>query len=116
MLTRYDLLLGRVIEGLFEIGQSELHPVELAGRLNALALERRETHDGRSVAPNRYRIELPKPIFEEMRDLWPSVAEELELALSEHGRAHGFGFLGPLRIEIAPAADQSRIVGQFTDS
>src|SRR5262245_37886193 len=117
MLTRYDLLLGRMIEGLFELGGAEVHPVELDARLRAVALERRQESERGPVAPNRYRIELPFAIFEEMKALWPFVAEELELSLQEYGRSQGFGFLGRVRVDIAPgeAGGKTRIVGQFTD-
>jgi hypothetical protein len=116
MLTRYDLLLGKAIEGLFELGQRELHPIELDAKLRTVALEQREAHEERQVAPNRYFVELPAPRFEEMAALWPLVSEELALSLEEYSRAQGFGFLGPVKVEIRAGSDgRIRVIGQFTE-
>lgn len=117
MLTRYDLLLGRVIEGFFALGQKELHPVEIDARLRALALEKRETHETGTVAPNLYRVALPKESFDEMAPLWPLVSEELALSLEEFARGQGFGFLGPVRVSIVAGGESGKIhiLAQFAE-
>lgn len=92
--------------------RSSIRPVELARRLA------REMDDGRSVGvrgtpvvPNSFAIYLSPADHEEFADVRDAMRRELCDAARAHARDEGYGFMGPVDVELT--VDERLVTGRF---
>ncbi len=98
----FERRLERMVEGAFARAfKSGLRPVELGRRLV------REMDDNRSVGvrggtvvPNSFTVHLSSTDLEQLEGVQESLARELSDAAREHARDEGYGFMGPVEVEI----------------
>ncbi len=91
-----------MVEGAFARAfKSGLRPVELGRRLV------REMDDNRSVGvrggtvvPNSFTVSLASDDFESLKGVQDSLTRELCDAAREHARDEGYGFMGPVEVEL----------------
>jgi hypothetical protein len=109
----FERRLERLVEGAFARAfRSSIRPVELARRLA------REMDDGRSVGvrgtpvvPNYFAIYLSQADYEEFGDVRDAMRRELCDAARAHARDEGYGFMGPVDVELA--VDDRLVTGRF---
>jgi hypothetical protein len=99
----FERRLERAVEGAFARAfKSGLRPVELGRRLV------REMDDNRSVGvrggtvvPNHFTVTLSDEDLEQFEGVQESLCRELADAAREHARDEGYGFMGPVEVEMA---------------
>jgi Protein of unknown function (DUF3662)/FHA domain len=109
----FERRLERLVEGAFARAfRSSIRPVELARRLA------REMDDGRSVGvrgtpvvPNYFAVYLSPADYEEFGDVRDAMRRELCDAARAHARDEGYGFMGPVDVELT--VDESFGTGWF---
>jgi FHA domain-containing protein len=109
----FERRLERLVEGAFARAfRSSIRPVELARRLA------REMDDGRSVGvrgtpvvPNYFAIYLSPADYEEFGDVRDAMRRELCDAARAHARDEGYGFMGPVDVELT--VDERLVTGRF---
>ena len=102
----FERRLERAVEGAFARAfKSGLRPVELGRRLV------REMDDNRSVGvrggtvvPNHFTVTLSEEDLEQFEGVQDSLCRELADAAREHARDEGYGFMGPVEVEMEPDA------------
>ena len=98
----FERRLERMVEGAFARAfKSGLRPVELGRRLV------REMDDNRSVGvrggtvvPNAFTVALSASDLEQFEGVQDSLCRELGDAAREHARDEGYGFMGPVEVEL----------------
>ncbi len=98
----FERRLERMVEGAFaRTFKSGLRPVELGRRLV------REMDDNRSVGvrggtvvPNAFTVALSASDLEQFEGVQDSLCRELGDAAREHARDEGYGFMGPVEVEL----------------
>jgi hypothetical protein len=98
----FERRLERMVEGVFARAfKSTIRPVELARRLA------REMDDhvsvgvrGGTVAANHYTIYLSPADYQEFGEVLDALRRELCDAARAHARDEGYGFMGPVEVEI----------------
>ena len=98
----FERRLERMVEGAFARAfKSGLRPVELGRRLV------REIDDNRSVGvrggtvvPNHFTVSLSHEDLEQFEGVQESLCRELADAAREHARDEGYGFMGPVEVEM----------------
>jgi hypothetical protein len=109
----FERRLERMVEGAFARAfKSGLRPVELGRRLV------REMDDNRSVGvrggtvvPNHFTVHLSPEDLAQFEGVQDSLARELSDAAREHARDEGYGFMGPVEVEMV--ADERHHTGSF---
>jgi hypothetical protein len=109
----FERRLERMVEGAFARAfKSGLRPVELGRRLV------REIDDNRSVGvrggtvvPNHFTVSLSHEDLEQFEGVQESLCRELADAAREHARDEGYGFMGPVEVEMV--ADDKLHTGAF---
>ncbi|HYZ97936.1 MAG TPA: DUF3662 and FHA domain-containing protein [Acidimicrobiales bacterium] len=98
----FERRLERLVEGAFARAfRSSIRPVELARRLA------REMDDGRSVGvrgtpvvPNHFVVYLSSADYNEFAEVRDALRRELCDAARAHARDEGYGFMGPVDVEL----------------
>ena len=98
----FERRLERLVEGAFARAfRSSIRPVELARRLA------REMDDGRSVGvrgtpvvPNHFVVYLSSADYNEFAEVRDAMRRELCDAARAHARDEGYGFMGPVDVEL----------------
>jgi hypothetical protein len=106
-LKGFERRLERAVEGGFaRLFRSGLKPVEL-GRKLTREMDDNRTVDvrGRTVVPNHFTVELAATDYENFADITEALERELGEAAREHARDEGYGFLGPVSVELLAADD-----------
>ena len=111
-LQQFEQRLERLVEGVFaKAFRSGVQPVELGRRL-AREMDLHRTQGVRGlIAPNHYRVLLSPSDHERFASFSESLTRELSDAVREHARDEGYGFVGPVEVDIE--VDQSLGAGQF---
>ena len=111
-LKQFEQRLERLVEGVFaKTFRSGLEPVELGRRLTReMDIERIVGVNGR-VAPNHFSISLSADDCRRFDTVSEALVRELAEAAREHARDEGYGFMGPVQIEIEE--DSSLGKGEF---
>lgn len=100
LLDSFEKGLERAVNGAFaKTFRSGIQPVEIASALRREAdIKAAVVSRDRIIAPNNYRVRLSPDDADRMRDLGPTLSDELYTLLTKHATAQGYSFAGPLRI------------------
>ena len=100
-LQQFEQRLERLVEGAFSKAlRSGLQPVEIARRLTReMDLLRRVGVQG-LIAPNAFVVTLSPQDAERFDSFADALARELGDAARDHARAEGYGFVGPVAVEL----------------
>jgi hypothetical protein len=112
-LREVEQRLERLVEGAFSKGlRGGLQPVEIGRRLTReMDLLRRVGVRG-LIAPNFFVITLSAEDADRFRSFVDVLAQDLGEAAREHARTEGYGFVGPVEVEIH--LDDGLRAGRFT--
>ncbi len=111
-LQGFEQRLERLVEGVFaKTFRSGLKPVEVGRRLTRdMDLHRTLGVNG-PLAPNHFTVELSQADSEQFETFAEVLTRELAEAARDHARAEGYGFVGPVHVELH--IDSSLSQGQF---
>ncbi|MHB8262351.1 MAG: FhaA domain-containing protein [Acidimicrobiales bacterium] len=101
VLQEFEQKLERLVEGVFSTAfRGELQPVEIGRKLiREMDLRRRVGLSG-IVAPNYFTVYLSPYDIERFSNFEKAFEHELVAALQEHAEKEGYGFVGPLSIQV----------------
>ena len=111
-LRQFEQRLERLVEGVFaKTFRSGLEPVEIARRLTReMDLHRAMGVNG-LIAPNQFQVAISPTDHQNFESYVQALNRELSEAVREHARDEGYGFVGPVHVELVP--DDSLGAGQF---
>ena len=111
-LQGFEQRLERLVEGVFaKTFRSGLKPVEVGRRLTRdMDLHRTLGVNG-PLAPNHFTVALSTADSEQFESYSEVFTRELAEAARDHARAEGYGFVGPVHVELK--VDDSLTTGQF---
>ena len=111
-LQQFERRLERLVEGVFaKAFRSGLQPVELGRRL-AREMDLHRTVGVRGViAPNHFEYQLSPSDAERFKSFEEALVRDLADAAREHAKDEGYGFLGPVTVELQ--VDPSLTSGMF---
>jgi hypothetical protein len=111
-LQRFEQRLERLVEGAFSKAlRGGIQPVEIGRRLTReMDLLRRVGVKG-LIAPNAFVVTLSPQDAERFQSFADVLARELGDAAREHARSEGYGFVGPVEVEIR--SDPSTRTGRY---
>ena len=91
-----------MVEGVFARAfKSQLKPVELGRRLvRVMDAGRNLDVQGRAIVPNAYRFSLSAADHAAFTEILGPLTRELVEAAREHARQEGYGFMGPVVVEL----------------
>lgn len=112
-LQGFERRLEKLVEGVFaRVFKSGLRPIELGRRLvREMDTNRSIGVRGRPLAPNHFTIRLNQADHDRFAEIGDSLTRELCEAAREHGRDEGYGFMGPISVELV--VDPKRHAGEF---
>ncbi|MGH9243846.1 MAG: FhaA domain-containing protein [Acidimicrobiales bacterium] len=112
-LKGFERRLERMVEGVFARAfRSGLRPIELGRRLVREIDDNRSVDvRGRTVVPNHFTIRMSVEDLARFADIRETLVRELADAAREHARDEGYGFVGPVEVEMVE--DQSMRTGAF---
>ena len=98
----FERRLERLVEGAFARAfKSGLRPVELGRRIVREMDDNRSVGvRGRTVVPNAFTVHLSSSDLDQFEGVHDSLARELGDAAREHARDEGYGFMGPVEVEL----------------
>jgi hypothetical protein len=111
-LQQFEQRLERLVEGVFaKAFRSGLEPVEIGRRL-ARELDLHRTLAPRGViVPNAFTVAVSATDRDRFASFESELVRELAAYASEHARAEGYHFLGPLTVELQ--TDANLVTGTF---
>lgn len=111
-IRQFEQRLERLVEGVFaKTFRSGLEPVEIARRLTReMDLHRAMGVNG-LIAPNHYEVAVSPADLQNFESYSQALLRELSEAVREHARDEGYGFVGPVHVELVP--DESLGAGEF---
>ncbi len=111
-LKQFEQRLERLVEGVFaKTFRSGLEPVELGRRMTReMDLSRIAGVNG-MVAPNHFEISLSSTDCQRFESFTDALTRELSEAVREHARDEGYGFVGPVQVELKQDGDLGK--GEF---
>lgn len=111
-LKQFEQRLERLVEGVFaKTFRTGLEPVELGRRLaREMDLRRIVGVRGR-VAPNHFQVAVSTDDARRFESFAEALIRELDEAVREHARDEGYGFVGPVSVELVE--DPSLVKGEF---
>ena len=111
-LQGFEQRLERLVEGVFaKTFRSGLKPVEVGRRLTRdMDLHRTLGVNG-PLAPNHFSVALSEADSEQFESFSEVFTRELAESARDHARAEGYGFVGPVHVELH--VDPSLTQGQF---
>jgi hypothetical protein len=111
-LRQFEQRLERLVEGVFaRTFRSGVEPVEVARRMTREMDLHRVLGINGMIAPNHYRVSLSPSDVANFESYVQALTRELSEAVREHARDEGYGFVGPVHVELAE--DESLGAGQF---
>lgn len=111
-LQSFERRLERLVEGVFaKAFRSGLQPVELGRRLTREMDARRAVGVRGVIAPNVFQFSLSPSDLERFEPFSEALVRELADAAREHARREGYGFVGPVEVELRE--DRSLTPGIF---
>jgi hypothetical protein len=112
MLRAIEHKIEALFEGVFgRAFRTHVQPVELARKLTKEMDEHRSVSVSRVYVPNEYSVYLCPADRAQFSDYEPSLADELQLYLSEHARREGYALLTSPRVVFH--TDDDLHVGEF---
>jgi hypothetical protein len=111
-LRQFEQRLERLVEGVFaKTFRSGLEPVEIGRRLTReMDLHRHMGVNG-MIAPNHFEVALSPSDLQNFESYSQALLRELSEAVREHARDEGYGFVGPVHVDLKP--DESLGAGEF---
>lgn len=111
-LKQFEQRLERLVEGVFaKTVRSGVEPVELGRRMTRdMDLNRIVGVNG-MVAPNHFEVTLSPADRKRFESFVDALVRELSEAVREHARDEGYGFVGPVQVELRE--DDSLGKGEF---
>ena len=111
-LQGFEQRLERLVEGVFaKTFRSGLKPVEVGRRLTRdMDLHRTLGVNG-PLTPNHFTVALSPSDFEQFDSFSEVFTRELAEAARDHARGEGYGFVGPVHVELR--VDEGLTQGQF---
>jgi hypothetical protein len=111
-LQGFEQRLERLVEGVFaKTFRSGLKPVEIGRRLTRdMDLHRTLGVNG-PLTPNHFTVALAAADSEQFESFSEVLTRELAESVRDHARAEGYGFVGPVHVELH--VDPSLTQGQF---
>ena len=111
-LQQFEQRLEQLVEGLFaKTFRSGLQPVELGRRLTRDMDLHRTVGVRGVIAPNHFTVALGPSDHHRFSSFSEALTRELADAVREHARDEGYGFIGPVHVELAE--DESLGAGEF---
>lgn len=113
-LKGFERRLEHAVEGVFSrVFKNGVRPIEI-GRKLTREMDDHRTVDvrGRTVAPNSFTVAISDDDHDSFVDIADSLARELCDAAREHARDEGYGFLGPVEVELV--VDDKQRSGTFS--
>ena len=111
-IRQFEQRLERLVEGVFaKTLRSGLEPVEIARRLTREVDLHRAMGVNGLMAPNHFEIAVSPADLRTFESYQQALIRELSEAVREHARDEGYGFVGPVHVELKE--DDSLVVGQF---
>lgn len=120
-LNQFEQRLERLVEGVFaKTFRSGLKPVELGRRLTReMDLHRTPGING-IIAPNHYRVMLSPSDSRNFETYMQALTRELSEAVREHAQKEGYGFVGPVHVELEEdpglGAGEMHVVSQIVEA
>ena len=112
-LKGFERRLENAVEGVFSrVFKSGVRPIEIGRRLTR-EMDDQRTVDvrGRTIAPNSFTVFISPDDHDAFVDIADTLARELCDAAREHARDEGYGFLGPVEVELV--IEPSQRTGTF---
>lgn len=111
-LKQFEQRLERLVEGVFaKTVRSGVEPVELGRRLTReMDLSRIMGVNG-MVSPNHFQVSLSPDDCQRFDTFAEALTRELSEAVREHARDEGYGFIGPVTVELVEDAGLGK--GEF---
>jgi hypothetical protein len=112
-LQSFERRIERMVEGVFaRASRGKVRPIELGRRL-VREMDDNRTVDvrGRTVVPNHFMFHLSEADHQPLSEIADPLITELVDAAREHAHDEGYGFLGPVTIELG--ADPELRAGRF---
>ena len=111
-LRQFEQRLERLVEGVFaKTFRSGLEPVEIARRLTRDMDLHRVIGVNGMIAPNLYEVAISPADYQKLETYVQALNRELAEAVREHARDEGYGFVGPVHVELV--VDESLGTGEF---
>jgi len=111
-LQGFEQRLERMVEGVFaKTFRSGLKPVEVGRRLTRDMDMHRTLGVNGPLAPNHFSVALSEADSEQFDSFAEVFTRELAESARDHARAEGYGFVGPVHVELN--VDPSLSTGQF---
>ncbi|MFP5318475.1 MAG: FhaA domain-containing protein [Acidimicrobiia bacterium] len=111
-IRQFEQRLERLVEGVFaKTFRSGLEPVEIARRLTREMDLHRAMGVSGFIAPNHYEVAVSPSDLQNFETYSQALLRELSEAVREHARDEGYGFVGPVHVELV--ADESLGAGEF---
>jgi hypothetical protein len=112
-LRQFEQRLERLVEGVFaKTFRSGLEPVEIARRLTREMDLHRALGVNGTMAPNHFQVAISPSDFHNFESYVQALTRELSEAVREHARDEGYGFVGPVHVELNPD-DEALGAGEF---
>ncbi len=111
-LRQFEQRLERLVEGVFaKTFRSGLEPVEIARRLaRDMDLHRVIGVNG-MISPNHFEVAISPADYQTFESYVQALNRELSEAVREHARDEGYGFVGPVHVELV--VDEGLGAGEF---
>lgn len=112
-IRQFEQRLERLVEGVFaKTFRSGLEPVEIGRRLTReMDLHRALGVNGVMMAPNHFQVALSAADLANFESYVQALTRELAESVREYGREEGYGFVGPVHVELIH--DDSLVTGEF---
>ena len=111
-LRQFEQRLERLVEGVFaKTFRSGLEPVEIARRLTRDMDLHRVIGVNGMVSPNHFEVAVSRTDYETFESYVQALNRELSEAVREHARDEGYGFVGPVHVDLV--VDESLGAGEF---
>src|SRR5919202_4108933 len=111
-LRQFEQRLERLVEGVFaKTFRSGLEPVEIGRRLTREMDLHRAVGVSGMIAPNHFDVAVSPSDFQTFESYVQALNRELSEAVREHARDEGYGFVGPVHVELV--VDESLGAGEF---
>lgn len=113
VLRTFEQRLEKMVEGAFSRAfKSGLSPVEIGRKMaREMDLNRQLGVSGRPTVPNHFIVHLSPADHDAFAHMEGALGRELADAAREHARDSGYGFMGPVRVELE--ADDRLRTGTF---